>query len=38
MYILYEIQLSQERLVLDTEHYAEEQVVSRLHVGGRTAA
>ncbi|HEY7671133.1 MAG TPA: MotA/TolQ/ExbB proton channel family protein [Gammaproteobacteria bacterium] len=38
MYVLYEIQLSQERLVLDTEHYAEEQVVSRLHTGGRAAA
>jgi biopolymer transport protein ExbB/TolQ len=35
MYILHEIQLAQERLVLDTEHYAEEQLVSRLHTGGR---
>ena len=35
MYVLHEIQLSQERLVLDTEHYAEERVVSRLHTGGR---
>jgi biopolymer transport protein ExbB/TolQ len=38
MYVLYEIQLSQERLVLDTEHYAEEQVVSRLHTSGRATA
>jgi biopolymer transport protein ExbB/TolQ len=36
MYVLYEIQLAQERLVLDTEHYAEEQLVSRLHTGGQT--
>jgi biopolymer transport protein ExbB/TolQ len=35
MYVLHEVQLAQERLVLDTEHYAEEQVVSRLHTGGR---
>ena len=31
MYILHEIQLAQERLVLDTENYAEEELVSRLH-------
>jgi biopolymer transport protein ExbB/TolQ len=36
MYVLHEIQLVQERLVLDTEHYAEEQLVSRLHTGLRT--
>lgn len=35
MYVLYEIQLAQERLVLDTEHYAEEQLVNRLHTGGQ---
>lgn len=35
MFILYEIQLAQERLVLDAEHYAEEQLVSRLHTGGQ---
>jgi biopolymer transport protein ExbB/TolQ len=34
MYVLYEIQLAQERLVLDAEHYAEEQLVNRLHTGG----
>jgi hypothetical protein len=38
MYILHEIQLAQERLVLDAEHYAEEQLVSRLHTGGRASA
>ena len=37
MYVLHEIQLAQERLVRDTEHYAEEQLVSRLHTGLRTA-
>lgn len=31
MYILHEIRLAQERLVLDTENYAEEELVSRLH-------
>lgn len=31
MYLLHEIQLAQERLVLDTENYAEEELVSRLH-------
>jgi biopolymer transport protein ExbB/TolQ len=36
MYVLYEIQLAQERLVLDTEHYAEEQLVNRLHTGAQT--
>jgi biopolymer transport protein ExbB/TolQ len=30
MYILHEIQLAQERLVLDTERYADEQLVARL--------
>jgi biopolymer transport protein ExbB/TolQ len=30
VYTLHEIQLSQERLVLDAEHYADEQLVSRL--------
>ncbi len=30
MYILHEIQLAQERLVLDVENYAEEELVSRL--------
>jgi biopolymer transport protein ExbB/TolQ len=30
MYVLHEIQLAQERLVLDTEQYADEQVVSRM--------
>jgi biopolymer transport protein ExbB/TolQ len=38
MYVLHEIQLAQERLVLDAEHYAEEQLVSRLHTGGRASA
>src|SRR5688572_29309698 len=33
MYILHEIQLSQERLTLDVENYAEEELVSRLHSG-----
>jgi biopolymer transport protein ExbB/TolQ len=33
MYVLHEIQLSQERLTLDVENYAEEQLVSRLHSG-----
>jgi biopolymer transport protein ExbB/TolQ len=31
MYVLYEIQLAQERLVLDTENYAEQELISRLH-------
>jgi hypothetical protein len=31
MYVLYEIQLTQERLVLDTENYAEQELISRLH-------
>lgn len=31
MFVLYEIQLAQERLVLDTENYAEEELISRLH-------
>jgi biopolymer transport protein ExbB/TolQ len=31
MYVLHEIQLAQERLVLDTENYAEDELVSRLH-------
>jgi biopolymer transport protein ExbB/TolQ len=30
MYILHEIQLAQERLVLDVENYAEEELISRL--------
>ena len=30
MYVLHEIQLAQERLVLDTERYADEQLVARL--------
>ena len=30
MYLLHEIQLAQERLVLDTERYADEQLVARL--------
>jgi hypothetical protein len=34
--VLHEIQLAQERLVLDSEHYAEEQLVSRLHTGLRS--
>jgi hypothetical protein len=29
-YLLHEIQLAQERLVLDTERYADEQLVARL--------
>jgi hypothetical protein len=33
MYILHEIQLSQERLILDTENYAEEELISRLQRG-----
>jgi biopolymer transport protein ExbB/TolQ len=33
MYVLHEIQLTQERLVLDTENYAEQQLISRLHSG-----
>jgi biopolymer transport protein ExbB/TolQ len=33
MYVLHEIQLSQERLTLDVENYAEEELVSRLHSG-----
>ena len=31
MYVLHEVQLAQERLVLDAENYAEQQLVSRLH-------
>jgi len=31
MYILHEVQLAQERLVLDTENYADEELISRLH-------
>jgi hypothetical protein len=31
MFVLYEIQLAQERLVLDVENYAEEELISRLH-------
>jgi biopolymer transport protein ExbB/TolQ len=31
MYILHEIQLAQERLVLDAENYADEELISRLH-------
>ena len=31
MYVLHEVQLAQERLVLDAENYAEEELVSRLH-------
>lgn len=31
MYVLYEVQLAQERLVLDAENYAEEELISRLH-------
>jgi biopolymer transport protein ExbB/TolQ len=34
MYILHEIQLSQERLTLDIENYAEEELISRLHSDG----
>jgi len=33
MYVLHEIQLTQERLVLDVENYAEEELISRLHSG-----
>jgi biopolymer transport protein ExbB/TolQ len=33
MYVLHEIQLSQERLTLDIENYAEEELISRLHGG-----
>jgi biopolymer transport protein ExbB/TolQ len=31
MYTLHEIQLAQERLVLDAENYADEELISRLH-------
>jgi biopolymer transport protein ExbB/TolQ len=31
MYVLHEVQLAQERLVLDTENYVEEELISRLH-------
>ena len=31
MYVLHEIQLAQERLVLDAENYADEELISRLH-------
>jgi biopolymer transport protein ExbB/TolQ len=31
MYILHEVQLAQERLVLDTENYVEEELITRLH-------
>ncbi len=31
VYTLHEIQLAQERLVLDTEHYTDEELISRLH-------
>ena len=31
MYVLHEVQLAQERLVLDAENYAEEELISRLH-------
>lgn len=34
MYVLHEIQLAQERLVLDTEYYADEKLVNRLHGKG----
>ena len=34
MYVLHEIQLAQERLVLDTEQYADEQLVSRMQKSG----
>lgn len=30
VYVLHEIQLSQERLVLDAEHYADEQLIARM--------
>lgn len=33
MYVLHEIQLTQERLVLDTENYAEQELISQLHKG-----
>jgi len=32
VYTLHEIQLAQERLVLDTEHYTDEQLIGRMHV------
>ncbi|MEO8465407.1 MAG: MotA/TolQ/ExbB proton channel family protein [Gammaproteobacteria bacterium] len=31
MYLLHELQLAQERLVLDSENYVDEELVSRLH-------
>jgi hypothetical protein len=31
MYLLHEVQLAQERLVLDSENYADEELISRLH-------
>jgi len=31
MYTLHEVTLAQERLVLDAEHYADEQLISRMH-------
>ncbi len=31
VYTLHELQLAQERLVLDTEHYTDEQLISRMH-------
>jgi biopolymer transport protein ExbB/TolQ len=34
VYTLHEIQLAQERLVLDVEHYTDEKLVSRLHTHG----
>jgi biopolymer transport protein ExbB/TolQ len=33
MYVLHELQLTQERLVLDTENYAEQELISQLHKG-----
>ena len=33
MYVLHEIQLAQERLVLDAENFVDEQLISRLHSG-----
>lgn len=33
MFILHELQLAQERLVLDAEHYADESLISRLQAG-----
>jgi biopolymer transport protein ExbB/TolQ len=33
MYVLHELQLIQERLVLDTENYAEQELISQLHKG-----